>query len=104
MSECAVQHGGPEHGDAQHGGPEHGDAQHGHTKVSLSCWGDRDMDLRLLLWDALMDELGRKPGPGWMWECAVQHGGPEHGDAQHGHTKVSHLAWGNRDTGCFWML
>ncbi len=38
-----------------------------------------------------------------MWECVVQHGGPEHGDAQHGgpehgdaqhgHTKVSHLAW-----------
>ncbi len=28
MSECVVQHGGPEHGDAQHSGPEHG-----HTKV-----------------------------------------------------------------------
>ncbi len=31
-----------------------------------------------------------------MWECAVQHGGPEHGDAQHtdpehGHTKVFHI-------------
>ena len=44
MSECAMQHGGPEHGDAEHGGPKHGDAQHGgpehddaqhgHTKVS----------------------------------------------------------------------
>ena len=38
MSECVVQHGGPEHGDAQHGGPEHGDAQHGHTKVSHLAW------------------------------------------------------------------
>ncbi len=38
MSECVVQHGGPEHGDAQHGGPEHGDAQHGHTKVSDLAW------------------------------------------------------------------
>ena len=28
MRECAVQHGGPEHGDAQHTDPEHG-----HTKV-----------------------------------------------------------------------
>ena len=42
MSECAVQHGGPEHGDAQHGGPEHGDSQHtdpehGHTKVFHIC-------------------------------------------------------------------
>ena len=38
MWECAVQHGGPEHGDAQHGGPEHGDAQHGHTKASRLAW------------------------------------------------------------------
>ncbi len=38
MSECAVQHGGPEHGNAQHGGPEHSDAQHGHTKVSHLAW------------------------------------------------------------------
>ncbi len=38
MSECAVQHGGPEHGDAQHGGPEHGGPKHGHTKVSDLAW------------------------------------------------------------------
>ena len=43
MSECVVQHGGPEHGDAQHGGPEHTDAQHGYTKVSHLAWGHRDM-------------------------------------------------------------
>ena len=70
------------------------------------------MDWRLLLWDALIDEWGAsQPGLGWMWECAVQHGGPEHGDAQHGgpehgdaqhgHTKVSHLAWA---ICCFGML
>ena len=34
MWECAVQHGGPEHGDAQHGGPEHSDAQHSDTELS----------------------------------------------------------------------
>ena len=56
MSECMVQHGGPEHGDAQHGGPEHGDAQHGHPKVSPSCWG------HLLLRDALIDEWGACQG------------------------------------------
>ena len=57
------QHGGPEHGHSQHGGPEHGDAQHGHPKVSPFRWGDRDMDLRLPLWDAVIDsERGTNQG------------------------------------------
>ncbi len=62
MSEGVVQHGGPEHGDAQHGNPEHGDAQHGRTKVSHLAWGHRNMHLRRLLWDALIDEWGASEG------------------------------------------
>ncbi len=49
-------------GVVQHGGPEHGDAQHGLTKVSHLALGHRDMDLRLLLWDALIDEWGASQG------------------------------------------
>ena len=37
MCAPALQHTGPEHGDAQHGGPEHGDAKR-RTKVSHLAW------------------------------------------------------------------
>ncbi len=35
-------------------------AQHGHTEVTYLAW--RDMGLRLLLWDAPMDEWGASLG------------------------------------------
>jgi hypothetical protein len=35
---------------------------HCHTKVSHLAWGHRDMGLRLLLWDALIDEWGACQG------------------------------------------
>ncbi len=89
MWECALQHGGPEHGDAQHTDPEHG-----HTKV-FHIYCPSCMRLHKLI--SLV-------GGGGVNECCVesdlvlvlQHGGPEHGDSQHtdpehGNTKVFHI-------------
>ena len=69
MCECAVQHGGPEHGDAQHGGPEHGETEHGDAQHGGPEHGG--------------------PEHGETEHGDAQHGEPEHFDAQHGQTKVS---------------